>query len=91
MNTIAGIQVYQLEFLADRAILVRVSRQLYNLDTRLYQSVFLDHNYCSRATPTCVLFPTDCRLLSVRNRYPVSKVIGTESEKFQICSLHFKK
>ena len=62
VNTIAGIQVCQLKFLTGRVTLVRVSHQLHNLDMRLYQSVFLDHNYSSScAIPTRMLFLTDCQ------------------------------
>ena len=45
--TIEGIQAYQFKFLNNWTMQAQVSCQLTNLDTRLYQSISLDPNYCS--------------------------------------------
>lgn len=54
-----------------------VSHQLYNLDTRLYQSVSLDYNYLSCATPTCALSLTDCQPPSVMSQHLASAVASS--------------
>ena len=58
VNAITGIQVYSqvFKYISSSFLLIVqswfefASRQLCNLDMRLYQSVSLDYNYCSQAT-----------------------------------------